>query len=94
MMEDLTKEEIIQVVNFYKNKTSELEFSYLMLQINNKRELKKQKDISDKMYNDLNTNWHQQNNENIKNFTTKINKLNSELKKYKTKKTNKKIIGE
>ncbi len=93
-MEDLTKEELVEILTYYKNKTIDLELSYLMLQIKNKRDLKKQKDISDKMYNDLNTNWHQQNNENIKNFTKKIDKLNLELKKYKVKKINKKTTGE
>jgi hypothetical protein len=93
-VEDLTKEELVEILTYYKNKTIDLELSYLMLQIKNKRELKKQKDISDKMYNDLNTNWHQQNNENIKNFTKKIDKLNLELKKYKVKKINKKTTGE
>jgi hypothetical protein len=93
-VEDLTKEELVEILTYYKNKTIDLELSYLMLQIKNKRDLKKQKDISDKMYNDLNTNWHQQNNENIKNFTKKIDKLNLELKKYKVKKINKKTTGE
>ena len=42
-MEDLTREEIIQLLTFYKNKSSDLEFSYLMLQINNKKLLDENK---------------------------------------------------
>ena len=94
MMEDLTKEDIIKIINFYKNKTVELEFSYLVLQLNHKKELEERKKISDSNYKKLQDNFIEQDEQNIKNFTAKINKLKSELEKYKVKKINKKTTGE
>jgi hypothetical protein len=41
-MNDFTKEELIQILNFYKNKSIELEFSFLALQLKNKKDLKEQ----------------------------------------------------
>jgi uncharacterized membrane-anchored protein YhcB (DUF1043 family) len=86
-MEDLTKEEVIQLIDFYKNKTVELEFSYLMLQINNKRELKKQKELNDSAYKKLQNTLTEQNEQNVENFNKTIEYLKSEIKKCKNKKT-------
>jgi hypothetical protein len=38
-MNDFTKEELVEILNFYKNKSVELEFSFLSLQLKNKRDL-------------------------------------------------------
>jgi hypothetical protein len=50
-MDNLSRGDIVQLLNFYKNKSSDLEFQYLILQINSKKELEeKTKNIE----NDLN----------------------------------------
>jgi hypothetical protein len=40
-MEELSKEDLFKILKFYKDKASELEFQYLILQINNSKEVEK-----------------------------------------------------
>ena len=92
-MKDFTVEEITKIVLFYKNKASDLELAYLELQISNAKELQKQKETSDFELMSHRKVLLEQNQKDVLNFTKQIGKLNSELEKYKTKKTNKKITG-
>ena len=89
-MEDLTKDDFVQLLNFYKNKSVELEFSYLMLQINNKKVLdKKEKEyeklllIKDKTYNDLIKKEKDSNNETKMFLKKEIEKRDKQIQKYK-----------
>jgi hypothetical protein len=41
MIEEFSKEDLFKILKFYKDKTSELEFQYLILQINNGKEVEK-----------------------------------------------------
>jgi mevalonate kinase len=86
-MKDFTVEELIKIVLFYKNKASDLELAYLELQISNVKELQKQKEISDAELISHRKALLEQNQKDVLNFTKEIGKLNSELKKYKAKKT-------
>jgi len=86
-MKDFTVEELIKIVLFYKNKASDLELAYLELQISNVKELQKQKEISDAELISHSRVLLEQNQKDVLNFTKEIGKLNSELKKYKAKKT-------
>ena len=89
-MEDLTKEEILQLLIFYKNKSVELEFSYLVLQINNKKVLDKNEKeyeklllIKDKTYNDLIKKEKDSNNETKMFLKKEIEKRDKQIQKYK-----------
>jgi hypothetical protein len=89
-VEDLTKDDFVQLLNFYKNKSVELEFSYLMLQINNKKVLdKKEKEyeklllIKDKTYNDLIKKEKDSNNETKMFLKKEIEKRDKQIQKYK-----------
>jgi hypothetical protein len=91
-MEDLSKEEIIQLLVFYKNKSSELEFSYLMLQLNNKKVLDEKKkeyenalSIKNKENSDLIQNEIDSHNATKTFLKEIIEKKNKELERYKTK---------
>jgi exonuclease I len=44
-MEDLEKKDLLKIIEFYKNKTSQLEFEYLILQINKNNELYKANEL-------------------------------------------------
>ena len=48
-MEDLTKEDLFQIIQFYKSKISEQEFAYLVLQIQTNKKIKL---LNDKMDSD------------------------------------------
>ena len=89
-MEDLTKDDLVQLVSFYKNKSVELEFSYLMLQINNKKVLDKNEKeyeklllIKDKTYNDLIKKEKDSNNETKMFLKKEIEKRDKQIQKYK-----------
>ena len=86
-MENLSKDEIVQILNFYKNKSVELEFSFLVLQINHRKELAKQKEINDSEYKKLQDTLIEQNEQNIKNFNKKIEDLKLQIEKNKKTKT-------
>ena len=86
-MEDLTKEDLKELIIFYKNKSIDLEFSFLVLQLNNKKELQKQKEDSNSRYKKLEDVLTEQNKQNIKNFTKTIEDLKLEIEKYKKKQT-------
>ena len=45
-MSDLEKEDLSQLIKFYKDKSSDLEFQYLILQLQSKKETKKTVDES------------------------------------------------
>jgi hypothetical protein len=98
-MEDLSKEEVVQLLIFYKNKSVELEFSYLTLQINNKRVLdEKKKEYEDALSikDDL---IQTEKNSHISTkifLKEEIQKMKKQLEKYKTtsnKKENNKIAN-
>ena len=80
-MENLEKEELKQVVNYYKNKISEVELSFLLLQLEMNKKLKEQKDIFTKQTQVTNI----QNKKDIDNFKNTITKLQDEIKKLKNK---------
>jgi len=89
-VEDLTKDDLVQLVSFYKNKSVELEFSYLMLQINNKKVLDKNEKeyeklllIKDKTYNDLIKKEKDSNNETKMFLKKEIEKRDKQIQKYK-----------
>lgn len=50
-MEDLQKGDLIKLVNFYKNKSSEIELEFLKLQINSELILKKQLELLEEKLN-------------------------------------------
>ena len=90
IVEDLTKDDLVQLVSFYKNKSVELEFSYLMLQINNKKVLDKNEKeyeklllIKDKTYNDLIKKEKDSNNETKMFLKKEIEKRDKQIQKYK-----------
>ena len=82
-MQDLTKEEIVQLLNFYKNKSIETEFSFLLLQINSKKEITKKEEEFKKIL-ELK---EEQYNVNLASFKLLIEKLKKPNNK-KTKTTN------
>jgi len=80
-MEDLQDGELKQVVNYYKNKVSELELSYLLLQLEMNKKLKEQNDLFTAQIKLTNI----QNKQDIDNFKNTITKLQDEIKKLKNK---------
>jgi hypothetical protein len=82
-MQDLTKEELIQILNFYKNKSIELEFSFLVLQLNSKKEITKKEEEFKKIL-ELK---EEQYNVNLASFKLLVEKLKEQNNK-KTKTTN------
>ena len=50
-MEDLQKGDLIKLVNFYKNKSSDVELEFLKLQINSELILKKQLELLEEKLN-------------------------------------------
>jgi hypothetical protein len=89
-MEDLTREDLIQLLVFYKNKNADLEFSYLTLQINNKKLLDENKKehqkligIKDITYRDLIEKEKKSNVENIRALQKEIEKRDKQIEKYK-----------
>jgi hypothetical protein len=83
MMEDLTKEEIVQLLNFYKNKSIDLEFSFLLLQLNSKKEITKKEEEFKKIL-ELK---EEQYNVNLVSFKLLVEKLKEQNNK-KTKTAN------
>jgi hypothetical protein len=82
-MNDFTKEELVQILNFYKNKSIELEFSFLALQLNNKKEITKKEEEFKKIL-ELK---EEQYNVNLTSFKLLVEKLKEQNNK-KTKTTN------
>ena len=89
-MEDLTREDLVQLLVFYKNKNADLEFSYLTLQINNKKLLDENKKehqkligIKDITYRDLIEKEKKSNVENIRALQKEIEKRDKQIEKYK-----------
>ena len=80
-MQDLEKEELKQVVNYYKNKVSEVELSFLLLQLEMNKKLKEQKDLFTEQARVTSI----QNKQDIDNFKNTITKLQDEIKKIKNK---------
>ena len=74
-MKDFTVEELIKIILFYKNKSSDLELAYLELQISNVKELQKQKEISDAELISHRKALLEQNHKDVLNFTKEIGKL-------------------
>jgi hypothetical protein len=87
-MKDLSKEEIVELLIFYKNKSTELELSYLVLQLNSKKALdEKKKEYEDALYLKDDLIQSEKNSHNATKIFLKeeIQKINNQLKKYKTK---------
>jgi hypothetical protein len=82
-MNDFTKEELVQILNFYKNKSIELEFSFLALQLNSKKEITKKEEEFKKIL-ELK---EEQYNVNLTSFKLLVEKLKKENNK-KTKTAN------
>ena len=80
-MEGLQDGELKQVVNYYKNKVSEIELSYLLLQLEMNKKLKEQKDLFTEQIRVTGI----QNRQDIDNFKNTITKLQDEVKKLKNK---------
>ncbi len=80
-MENLEKDELKQVVNYYKNKISEVELSFLLLQLEMNKKLKEQKDLFTEQIRVTGI----QNRQDIDNFKKTITKLQDEIKKIKNK---------
>ena len=80
-MENLEKEELKQVVNYYKNKISEVELSFLLLQLEMNKKLKEQKDLFTEQIRVTSI----QNRQDVDNFKNTITKLQDEIKKLKNK---------
>jgi hypothetical protein len=90
-MEDLSKDDIVEILTFYKNKLSESEFQYLQLQIKNKiacREL--QKEYTAELLKKENAFGERINNTSL-NYQAEIKALTDELEKLKKKQSNKTI---
>jgi t-SNARE complex subunit (syntaxin) len=81
-MEKLEKEEFIQVINYYKNKISEIELSYLLLQLEMNKKINEQKAL----FTEQSRVTSIQNRQDIDNFKNTIIKLQNEIKKIKNKK--------
>jgi hypothetical protein len=90
-MKDLTQEELIELIKFYKNKSSDIELTYLLLQINNKKEtlalnlkneayINQLKQENDKITKELVT----ENGIQQKKLNKEIEKRDKEIQKYKT----------
>jgi hypothetical protein len=82
-MNDFTKEELVQILNFYKNKSIELEFSFLALQLNSKKEITKKEEEFKKIL-ELK---EEQYNVNLASFKLLVEKLKEQNNK-KTKTAN------
>jgi hypothetical protein len=89
-MEDLTREDLVQLLVFYKNKNADLEFSYLTLQINNKKLLDENKKEYEKLIviknqtnSDLIKRERDSNSENVKFLKKEIEKRDKQIEKYK-----------
>jgi hypothetical protein len=80
-MEDLQDGELKQVVNYYKNKVSEIELSYLLLQLEMNRKLKQQKEFFEIEVKSKAI----KNEQTVDNFKNTITKLQDEIKKLKNK---------
>jgi hypothetical protein len=95
-MEDFTREELIQILNFYKNKSVDLELSYLTLQINNNKIInenkaefeKKIKDRSD-VHEKLSKDMVDSHRESVNFLKKEIDKKNKEIEKLKNLKNKK-----
>lgn len=75
----------MQIMLFYKNKVSELEFAYLKLQILSKKQLEDQKSLSNDAFYNLGTNLKIEHKEEVDTLKKEIEKLNAEVAKYKAK---------
>ena len=75
----------MQIMLFYKNKVSELEFAYLKLQILSKKQLEDQKSLSNDAFYNLGTSLKIEHKENVDTLKKEIEKLNAEVTKYKAK---------
>ena len=90
-MEDLSKDDVIEILTFYKNKLSESEFQYLQLQIQHKIALKKlQKEYLQELLEKENAFGEKINNTSL-NYQAQIKTLTNELEKLKKKQSNKTI---
>jgi len=85
MIENFKKEELFEIIQFYKKKSSDIELSYLELQIINKQELDKQKIFYEGEIENWKNILNSQHKENLINFKDKIEKLTKELEKLKKK---------
>jgi hypothetical protein len=85
MIENFKKEELFEIIQFYKKKSSDIELSYLELQIINKQELDKQKIFYEGEIENWKNILNSQHKENLTNFKDKIEKLTKELEKLKKK---------
>jgi uncharacterized membrane protein len=89
-MNDFTKEELVQILNFYKNKSIEFEFSFLALQIKNKKDLAEQEIELSKLV-AIKEGQLRLNSENFEKEIEKLKKENEKLKNpNKVLKNNKK----
>jgi hypothetical protein len=90
-MESLSKDDVIEILTFYKNKLSESEFQYLQLQIQHKIALRKlQEDYRNEMLEKENVLGERLTNTAL-NYQAKIKTLTDELEKLKKKQSNKTI---
>lgn len=95
MIDQLSKEDLLQIIDFYKNKASQQELQYLILQVDTNNKIKALKDKIDSDAAD-----HAKDLENLQNHSLvlvenakqlKQKEIDSLIKKYqKTEKTNKK----
>ncbi len=90
-MEDLSKDDVVEILTFYKNKLSESEFQYLQLQIRHKLEYRKlQEEYRKELLKKENVLGERLNNTSL-NYQAKIKTLTDELEKLKKKQSNKTI---
>jgi hypothetical protein len=85
MVENFKKEELFEIIQFYKKKSSDIELSYLELQITNKQELEKQKIFYEGEIENWKNILSSQHKENLDNFKNKVELLSTELEKLKKK---------
>ena len=87
-MEDLSKDDVVEILTFYKNKLSESEFEYLQLQIKHKIALRKlQKEYMAEILKKENA-FGERINDTSLNYQAKIKTLTDELEKLKKKQSN------
>jgi hypothetical protein len=87
-VQDLSKDDVVEILVFYKNKLSESEFEYLQLQIKHKIALRKlQEEYGAEMLRKENLLLESMANGSL-NYQEKIKKLTDELEKLKKKQSN------